>query len=112
MKARFDQPGYCTYQVTEGLLLKAVRDENYTAELDSASSFYGDDFSVPTLQVQLQTLRTQFVKESHITLQDIIQYLKTFNNAELTIYSEVVNLVSRLLVAAYISSYKLFRIRY
>ena len=99
VKARFDQPGYCTYQVTEGLLLKAVRGENYTAELDSASSFYGDDFSVPTLQVQLQTLRTQFEKESHITLQDIIQYLKTFNNAELTIYSEVVTLLKLILVS-------------
>ena len=93
MKARFDQPGYCTYQVTESLLLKAVRGENYTAELDSASSFY---FSV---QVHLQTLRTQFENESHITLQDIIQYLKTFNNAELTIYSEVVTLLKLILVS-------------
>ena len=100
VKVRFDQPGYCTYQVTESLLLKAVRGENYTAELDSASSFYGDDFSVPTLQVQLQkTLRTQFEKESHITLQDIIQYLKTFNNAELTIYSEVATLLKLILVS-------------
>ena len=58
VKARFDQPGYCTYQVTESLLLKAVRGENYAAELDSASSFYDDNVSVPTLQFQLQTLST------------------------------------------------------
>ena len=62
--------------MTESLLLKTVHGEDYTAELDSALSFYGDDFSVPTLQVQLQTLRTQFENESYITLQDIMQYLK------------------------------------
>ena len=80
VKERFDQRGYCTYQVTESLLLKAVRSEDFTAELKFASSFYVDDFLVSTLQVQLQTLRTQFENESHITLQDIVQYLKTFND--------------------------------
>ena len=50
VKKRFDQPGYRTYQVTENLLLKAARGEDFTAELESASSFYGNDFSVPTLQ--------------------------------------------------------------
>ena len=72
VKARFDQPGYCTYQVTESLLLNAVHVEDFTAKLESASS-YGDDFLVSTLQVQLQTLRTQFEHESYITLQDIIK---------------------------------------
>ena len=38
VKERFNQPGYCTYQVTESLLLKAVRGEDFTAELQSASS--------------------------------------------------------------------------
>ena len=79
--------------VTECLLLKAVCGEDFTAELESASSFYVDDFSVSTLQVQLQTLRTQFENESHTTLRDIVQYLKTFNDREITIYSEVVTLL-------------------
>ena len=69
VKKRFDQAGYRTYQVTENLLLKAVR-EDFTAELESASSFYGNDFSTPTLQVQLEKLKTQFENENHITLQD------------------------------------------
>ena len=99
VKARFDQPGYCKYQVIESLLLKAVRGEDFTAELESASSFYVDDFSASTLQVQLQTLRTQFEHESHITLQDIIKYLKSFKEAELTIYSEVVTLLKLILVS-------------
>ena len=96
---RFDQPGYRTYQVTENLLLKAVRGEDFTAELESASSFYGNDFSVPTLQVQLETLKTQFEHKSHITLQDIKKYLKNFNKAELTIYSEIVTLLKLILVS-------------
>ena len=84
--------------MTQSLLLKAASGEDFTAELESASSFYGDDFSASTLQVQLQTLRTQFEKESHITLQDIIKYLKTFSEAELSIYSEVVTLLKLILV--------------
>ena len=97
MKARFDQPGYCIYQVTESFL-KAVRGKDFTAELESASSFYCDDFSVYTLQAQLETLRTQFEHKSRISLQDIIKYLKTFDEAELTIYSEVVTLLKLILV--------------
>ena len=54
--------------MTESLLLKAVRGEDFTAELQSASSFYVDDFSISALQVQLQTLRAQFENETHITL--------------------------------------------
>ena len=99
VKERFNQPGYCTYQVTESLLLKAVRGEDFTAELQSASSFYVDDFSISALQVQLQTLRAQFENETHITLQDIIQYLKTFSDIEITIYSEVVTLLKLILVS-------------
>ena len=77
MKTRFDQPGYCTYQVTQSLLLKAVSGEDFTAELESASSFYGDDFSASTLQVQLRKKR-------------VIKYLKTFSEVEL---SKVVTLL-------------------
>ena len=83
VKARFDQPGYCTYYVTESLLLNAVHGENFTAEPESASSFYDDNFSVSTLQVQLQTLRTQF--DMRVTLHcNISKYLKSFKEAELT----------------------------
>ena len=85
--------------MTENLLLKAVRGEDFTAELESASSFYGNDFSMPTLQVQLETLKTQSENENHITLQDIKKYLKNFNKAELTIYSEVVTLLKLILVS-------------
>ena len=85
--------------MTENLLLKAVRGEDFTAELESASSFYGNDFSVPTLQVQLETLKTQFEHKSHITLQDIKKYLKNFNKVELTIYSEIVTLLKLILVS-------------
>ena len=72
--------------------------KDFTAELESASPFYCDDLLVSTLQVQLETLRTQFEHENKITLQDIIKYLKPFNEPELTIYSEVVTLLKLILV--------------
>ena len=53
---------------------------------------------MPTLQVQLETLKTQFENENHITLQDIKKYLN-FSKAVLTIYSEVVTLLKLILVS-------------
>ena len=45
------------------------------------------------------TCKTQFENKNHITLQDIKKYLKNFNKAELTIYSEVVTLLKLILVS-------------
>jgi len=58
IQPRFDQPGFRTYPMTESLLLKAVQGESYSEDLASVASFYADDFSPSTLQVQLQTLMT------------------------------------------------------
>ena len=65
IQTRFDQPGFRTYQMTESLLMKAVHGERYSEDL---ASFYGDDFSPSTLQVQLQTLLKIKVLLHYLTL--------------------------------------------
>ncbi len=42
---RFDQPGYAVYRNLEALLLKAANKEDYTAEFQEVTTFYGDDFN-------------------------------------------------------------------
>ena len=53
--------------------MKAVQGENsFGQEFESVTSFYGDDLSASTLQVQLETLSTQFDGKSGVTLQDVV----------------------------------------
>ena len=98
IQTRFAQLGFRTYQMTESLLMKAVQGESYSEDLASVTSFYGDDFSPSTLQVQLQTLTTQFESKGSVTLPDIVMHLKLFTGTELSIYSEVVTLLKLILV--------------
>ena len=94
----FDQPGYAMYRQTESLLMKAVQGENFGQEFESVTSFYGDDLSASTLQVQLETLSTQFDGKSGVSLRDVVAYMTTFSAAELGIYSEVIALLKLILV--------------
>ena len=98
IRRRFDQPGYAMYRQTESLLMKAVQGENFGQEFESVTSFYGDDLSASTLQVQLETLSTQFDGKSGVSLRDVVAYMKTFSAAELGIYSEVIALLKLILV--------------
>ena len=56
IKSRFDQMGYNTYKNMQELLLKAIRGEDFEAELNFVCNFYSDDFSKSTLRCQLQIL--------------------------------------------------------
>ena len=97
IRRRFNQPGYATLRLSESLLLKAVRGENFSQEIECVTSFFRNDFSPSTLSVQLETLATQFHGKSSTTLQDVVAYMKTFSAAELAIYSEVVTLLKLIL---------------
>lgn len=99
--SRFDQPGYALYRRSEDLLIKSVRGEDASSELDAVVTFYGDDFDRYRLESQLQTLAAQFQENpdrSKLLLRDIVNYLKTHTAAERVIFSEVVTLVKIVLV--------------
>ena len=54
IQERFNQPGYDMYKNLESLLLKAVKQEDYSNEIQEVLSFYGDDFQEMDLNTQLQ----------------------------------------------------------
>ena len=56
IKGRFDQPGYKVYSNLEGMLVKAVRKDNYDEELQYIVDFYKGDFNRDQLSMQLGAL--------------------------------------------------------
>ena len=58
--SRFDQPGYAAYRRAEDVLIKSVRGEDASSELDSVVTFYGEDRDRCRLEFQLQSLAAQF----------------------------------------------------
>ncbi len=99
---RFDQPGYKTYKNVEELLLKAAQGKDYHAEFDFVINFYGSDFVSSQLDTQLQTLGTYFANncsaQKNIQLKDILSYLQSLSEPQLTVYSQVVTLATLMLV--------------
>ena len=60
-------------------MIKSVRGEDASSELDAVVTFYGDDFDCYQLESQLQTLAAQFQENpdrSKLLLRDIVNYLK------------------------------------
>ncbi len=59
----------------EELLLKTVRNEDYSSELDFVLSFYKDDFVHASLRLQLELLSTSFSScDQHPTLIEVRDY--------------------------------------
>ena len=71
---------YCklAYRRAEDLLIKSVRGEDASSELDSVVSFYGDDLDRCRLELQLQSLAAQVTEDPdrpRLLLHDIVNYL-------------------------------------
>jgi len=58
IRERFDQPGYRQYSHLEGLILKAARGDDFTAELAEVEKSYSKDVNVSALRIQLPLLKT------------------------------------------------------
>ena len=66
------------YRRAEDLLIKSVRGEDASSELDSVVTFYGDDLDSCRLELQLQSLAAQFREDPdrpRLLLHDIVNYL-------------------------------------
>ena len=60
IKGRFDQPGYEVYSNLEGMLVKAVRKDNYDEDLQYIVDFYKGDFNRDQLSMQLGVCQATF----------------------------------------------------
>ena len=97
---RFNQPGFKTYKILQDLLLKAAGNGSYNDELKAVIEFYQDDFNEASLKAQLELFRTGY-KEAKKGLPDpceVIEYMKTLSPAMQTGLSEVVKLLTLILV--------------
>ena len=75
IKGRFDQPGYKMYSNFEGVLVKAVRNDNYDEELQCIVDFYKGDFNRDQLSMQLGILSSNISSDSAQDLKSILKYL-------------------------------------
>ena len=87
------------YAQCEQLLLKAVRQEDYSEELKAVTEFYGNDFKEDVLDTQLKSLH--FVLSSThdaTTFYDIRAGVKELSNGSKAFISEIVKLLKLLIV--------------
>ena len=101
VKERFEQPGYLMYKNLQEILLKCVHGQDYKSELQTVTEFYGNDFDSTQLAIQLQLLATHFETmkdQGKITFRETVEYLQSLSVAQRIFYSQVIILVSLVLV--------------
>lgn len=94
---RFDQPGYKMYSCLESLLIKAVKKENYSNELQEVLRVYKHDFNASNLSTHLSILGSTIPQENYF-ISDIIKYLQKLSSAEKELMKEVMLLAKLILV--------------
>ena len=82
----------------QDLLIKAVNGQDYTNEIGVVIDFYGADFQPSQLAAQLRVHFNQPETEGSMTFGDVCDYLRSLNQAQQTVYSQVVVLVKLILV--------------
>ena len=78
------------------LLLKAIDPESeFSAELNTVTEFYGEDFSRHTLEGHLEMLRSNYNGERSLT--DIVKYCRSLTPAQRLLMAEAAKLVRLLM---------------
>ena len=99
IRDRFNQPGYRVLKNLENLLLKAVRNEDYTSELDFVLDFYKDDLVHSSVCPQLELLTTTFSSyENKPTLMEVRDYFKSLSPAQRSCMSKIITLLKLIMV--------------
>ena len=98
IESRFDQEGYKVYCRLENLLLRAIKKEDLSAELDFVTKFNCDDFHREMFRMQLHILAANFPPDESIDIHSIIKILKHIPASQNELMSEVCSLVSHISV--------------
>ena len=84
------------------VLLKASNRHDYSNKFQTVTDFYGDDFDAAQLCTQLQLLTEHFrsvpVGNDKVRFKEIVEFLQSLSTPQHTFYSQVVILVSLVLV--------------
>lgn len=97
---QFNQPGYKTYCCLEGLILKAVKREDFMKELEKVLDvyMYGSDLNASNLETQLEILGSNIECGRTMDIVDIKKHLQQLNSKEKALLSEVILAIKLALV--------------
>ena len=95
---RFDQPGYKTYCCLEALILKAIKKEAFSEELEAVLDVYGSDLNGSNLQAQLEILSSNIESGQIMDIVDVKKHLQQLTSAEKTLLCEVILVMKLILV--------------
>ena len=94
---RFEQPGYLLYQHLQELLIKAIKKEDFTSELEFVCTFYGSDLNPANLEMQLKML-SKNISDDRIDIFDVKKYFQSALPAVRSLFNEVVLILKLILV--------------
>jgi len=86
---RFDQEDYKTYAMTQELLLKAAKNQNYDSEFAEVTKFYHSDLDESLLKSQLKILGDDIPTITEMNFSDIVEYLKSLHTGMRKHQSEI-----------------------
>lgn len=99
---RFKQPGFAAYSQLEDLLLKCLKSEDISDQVNYVRDNYADDINVQQLLPQLDVFKVMIDKDGNrptvTCFQDILDSVKNFSQAQKHLVSEVITICTLLLV--------------
>lgn len=95
---RFNQPGYRMYCCLEALILKAVKKETFSEELEAVLDVYSSDLNAQNLKVQLEILGSNMEPESIMDITDVKTKLQQMSPAQRALLNEVILVMKLILV--------------
>ena len=87
---RFNQPGYKTYCCLEALILKAIKKEDFSEELET---ILDADINASNLKQQLEILSANVESETITDIVDVKKHLQQMTGTERVLINEVVLLM-------------------
>ena len=95
---RFDQPSFDTYARMESLLVKALKSQDNSTELQFMEKVYGDDVDIEMLTAQMEILKVLLKDGNLLCFDDIIVKIKELLIPERKMITEVIKICKFILV--------------
>ena len=98
VRDRFDQPSFLVFKKLESLLVKALKGEDFSCELEFVGAKYDANIDVEDLTVELSTLKLLLKGKSVAHFYDLVKEMKLLNDPERHLLSNVMKICKLLAV--------------
>ena len=98
LRDRFDQPSFLVFQNLESLMIKAIKDENFSCELKFVKERYDADIDTEDLTIELSTLKLLLEGKDITHFQDFLKEIKLLKGPERHYISNVTKMCKLLAV--------------